>query len=120
MFGQEFDIAIAAISGICAVLLLIGKGEFLLTLFAAKSQKNEPLPYEKKKYCTVMGICCIPVCLSSLGMLFFPENVVVVIIGLALVIVVWAVGIWYLRKYAKVEPEKKASIQKRVKNLQKK
>jgi len=120
MFGQGFDIVIAAVSGFCAIMLLIGKGEFLLTLFAGRSAKGEPLPYEKKKYCTVMGICCIPVCLSSLGMIFFPENVVIVIIGLVLVIVVWAVGIWYLRKYAKVEPEKKTTIQKRVKNLQKK
>ena len=120
LFGPGFDIVMAAITGVCAILLLIGKGEFILTLFAGKSAKEAPLPYEKNKLCKVSGIMCIPVCLMSLGMIFFPENKPVAIAGMVLIAVVWVVGIWYLRKYAKVEPEKKDSIQKRVKKLQKK
>ena len=113
------SIILAVISGVCSILLLTGNGKFVLTLFQSKSKQAEPLPYDEKKYTMAMGIACIPICLSSLAMVFFPENLVIVIAGLVLVVLVWAGAIFYLRKYAKVET-KKESINKKVRNLQRK
>lgn len=120
MFGKEFDIILAVISGLFGILLLTGRGAFILTLFQSKAKQAEPLPYEEKKYSIAMGICCLPVCLSSVIMIFWSEITVLVIASLVLVIIVWAAAIWYLRKYAKVEPQKKDSISQKVKDLQRK
>lgn len=113
------DIAIAAASAICAVLLLTGRGAFILRSFRNKADQGQPLPYEEKKYSIAMGICCIPVCLSSLIMIFLSEYTVLIIASMVVTILIWAGAIFYLKKYAKVEPPKN-TINKKVKELQRK
>lgn len=121
MFDTTFDIILAAILAVCAVLLLSGKGGFILTSFRSKSEKGQPLPYEEKKLSIAMGLCCVVMFLSELVFIFLGDtNTVVVIISIVAVILSFAIAIWYLRKYAKVEPQKKDSISKKVKDLQKK
>lgn len=121
MFDMTFDIVICLILGVAAVLLLTGKGKFILTAFRGKENKGKPLPYEEKKLSICMGILCLVLLGAELIVIFFAEkNGIPIIISMVLVIVAFVAAFWYLRKYAKVEiePEQPKTIADRVKELQ--
>lgn len=118
MFDSTLDIILSVILAICAILLLSGRGRVVLNLFRGGSDKA--FPYEEKKLSISMGICCVVMFLSEMAIIFLADYTWVIIVSLIAVVASFVIAIWYLRKYAKVEPEKKDSISKKVKNLQRK
>lgn len=118
MFDSTLDIILSVILAICAILLLSGRGRVVLNLFRGGSDKA--FPYEEKKLSISMGICCVVMFLSEMAIIFLADYTWVIIASLIAVVASFVIAIWYLRKYAKVEPEKKDSISKKVKDLQRK
>lgn len=118
MFDSTLDIILSVILAICAILLLSGRGRVVLNLFRGGSDKA--FPYEEKKLSISMGICCVVMFLSEMAIIFLADYAWVIIASLIAVVASFVIAIWYLRKYAKVEPEKKDSISKKVKDLQRK
>lgn len=117
MFDTTLDIILSAVFAVCAVLLLSGKGRIVLNLFRGGS---EPFPYEEKKLSVSMGLCCVVMFLSEMVIIFLSEYTWAIIASLLAVVLSFVIAIWYLKTYAKIEPEKKDSINKKVKDLQRK
>lgn len=118
MFDTTIDIVLSIVLAICAILLLSGKGSVVLNLFRGGSDKE--FPYEEKKLSISMGICCVVMFLSEMVIIFLSEYAWAIIVSLIAVVLSFVIAVWYLKKYAKVEPEKKDSISKKVKDLQRK
>lgn len=118
MFGIEFDIIMSVIFAVCALLLLTGKGSFILNSFRGKSP--EPLAYDEKKLSISMGLCCVVMFFAEMVFIFLSEYTWVIVLALVAVIASFVIAIWYLKKYAKIKPEKKDSISQKVKDLQRK
>lgn len=118
-FNTAFDIVFSVILGICAVLLLSGKGDFILIKMRSKADREKPLSYDKKKLGRVMGIWCLVMLVAELIMIFFGKTqefwsalVVMIVVAIALI-----VGVFYLRKCARVEPERTEIPMKKEKSI---
>lgn len=101
MFGPIFDGIVAAVLAVIAVILLLGKGEVILRAIngSRKVANKKRTEAEKKQYSRVMGVFTGVLALSELLVALYPDNQLVIMGSLAIVIMdLVAVG-FYSKKY---------------------
>lgn len=101
MFGPIFDGVFAAILIILTIIFLMGKGEKILQFFNGnrKLQNKKRTEEEKKQYSRVMGIFTGILAVSEILVALYPDNRIIIILSLGIVIAdLVAVGI-YSKKY---------------------
>ena len=70
MFGMGFDLFIAAVCVVLAVIFFIGKGKGILDAFSVREQQKKRPPEEQKKYEFGFGIFCIVMAAGEFLMAF--------------------------------------------------
>ena len=128
-FNTAFDIMFSIILGICGLLLLAGRGDFILIKMRSKADRDKPLSYDKKKLSIVMGIWCLVMLAAELIMIFVgdTQEFWAAVIAMVIVVTAFVIGLIYLKKCAKVEPKpeeqtvkKEKSIRDRINELERK
>ena len=123
-FNTAFDVTLSIILAICAILLLTGRGDFILTKLRSKADRGKPLPYEKKKFSITMGLLCVAMLVAEIIMIFFSEVFIAAVSAMLMVAIAFVVGIVYLRKNAKVDVEeeekKEKTLRDRINELERK
>lgn len=115
-FNTAFDVTLSIILAICAILLLTGRGEFILMKLRSRADRGKPLPYDKKKFSITMGLLCVAMLVAELIMIFFSEVFTAAVIAMLIVVIAFVVGIMYLRKYAKVEVKEEEKQEKTLRD----
>lgn len=89
MLGQTFDTILAVGLGILAAVLLLGKGEKVLKLLnGGRMVENKKRTEEEKlRYSRAMGVFVGVLALAELILALFPNNNLVLMINIGIVIV---------------------------------
>ena len=89
MLGQTFDTILAVGLGILAAVLLLGKGEKVLKLLnGGRMVENKKRTEEEKlRYSRAMGVFVGVLALAELILALFPNNSLVLMINIAIVVV---------------------------------
>ena len=89
MLGQTFDTILAAGLGILAAVLLLGKGEKVLKLLnGGRMVENKKRTEEEKlRYSRAMGVFVGVLALAELILALFPNNSLVLMINIGIVVV---------------------------------
>ena len=101
MLGQTFDAILAAGLGILAAVLLLGKGEKVLKLLngGRMIENKKRTEEEKLRYSRAMGVFVGVLALAELILALFPNNNLVLMINIGIVVVdLIAIGT-YTKKY---------------------
>lgn len=116
-FNTAFDVTLSVILAILAVLLLTGHGDFILVKLRSRADREKPLSYNKKKLSITMGLLCVAMLAAELIMIFFKDEFLAAVIGMALVVISFVIAIIYLRKCAKVQPGEEEPVVKKEKSI---
>ncbi len=98
MFGMGFDLFIAAVCIVLAVVFFMGKGQGILNAFSARGQQKKRSPEAEKKYEFGFGIFCVVLAAGELLMAFTNAawtSVAALALGLADLIFIG----WYIQKF---------------------
>lgn len=98
MFGTGFDVALAIVCGVLAIVFFLGKGRGILETFNSRGRQKKRTPEAQKKYEFGFGIFCLVLAAAELLMAFtnsFPTSVAALLIGLGDLIFI----AWYIQKY---------------------
>ena len=89
MLGQTFDTILAVGLGILAAVLLLGKGEKVLKLLnGGRMVENKKRTEEEKlRYSRAMGVFVGVLALAALILALFPNNSLVLMINIGIVVV---------------------------------
>lgn len=89
MLGQTFDAILAAGLGILAAVLLLGKGEKVLKLLngGRMIENKKRTEEEKLRYSRAMGVFVGVLALAELILALFPNNNLVLMINIGIVVV---------------------------------
>lgn len=101
MLGQTFDTILAVGLGILAAVLLLGKGEKVLKLLngGRMIENKKRTEEEKLRYSRAMGVFVGVLALAELILALFPNNNLVLMINIGIVVVdLIAIGT-YTKKY---------------------
>lgn len=77
MFGPTLDWVLAAVMGIMSVLLLVGKGDFMLKTSDVKAKKRTK--EEHLRYSRMMGLFVAILAADELLVAMFPDNSMILI-----------------------------------------
>lgn len=101
MLGQTFDTILAVGLGVLAAVLLLGKGEKVLKLLngGRMIENKKRTEEEKLRYSRAMGVFVGVLALAELILALFPNNNLVLMINIGIVVVdLIAIGT-YTKKY---------------------
>ncbi|MST81835.1 DUF3784 domain-containing protein [Bilifractor porci] len=70
MFTPEFDLFMAVLLGVLAVVFFMGKGRGILDAFSGKYKDKKRDPVEERKYQTAIGIFLVVLGVAELLMAF--------------------------------------------------
>ena len=99
MFGMGFDLFIAAVCVVLAVIFFLGKGKGILDAFSVREQQKKRPPEEQKKYEFGFGIFCVVLAAGELLMAFSQTSVWTSVAALAIGLGDLIFIGWYIRKF---------------------
>ncbi len=98
MFGTGFDLFLAAVCAVLAVIFFMGKGKGILDAFSVRKLERKRTPEEQKKYEFGFGIFCVVMVFGELLMAYAKAPWVsgaALALGLADLIFIG----WYIQKF---------------------
>jgi hypothetical protein len=98
MFTPEFDLFMAVLLGVLAVVFFMGKGRGILDAFSGKYKDKKRDPVEERKYQTAVGVFLVILGVTELLMAFIQQpfmGIVCVVISIADLVFI----MMYVRKH---------------------